>query len=190
VPGLQPPPTRRRGLRTGLIIGGVVLLAIVVAIVVRVVVTPGAKGSLSFPGTLLGLNKNTSPAALAIDRQLSHGIAAGGKSKVLHVKAAIYGDPTGAAFAVAGGGICSTCAPKSVGDAEKAIGFPGIQSFPPGPNGGVLLCAPHVVQGRNWFYCWWFDQKTGGYVAYGGGTASGLSDAAGKTNQIRAAVEH
>jgi len=46
-----------------------------------------------------------------------------------------------------------------------------------------------VPTGRPGFDCWWFDQTTAGYVT-GVGYASSLADAAAKTSQIRASVEH
>ncbi|HXP22228.1 MAG TPA: hypothetical protein VN840_21475 [Streptosporangiaceae bacterium] len=187
--GLPAPVRPRRRFRAGLIVGLAVVVVAAVGVVLALVAMHTAKGSVTLPATLLGVNQGTGPSAKAIDRQLTNGLAASAKGKLLHPVAAVYGDPSGAAFAVAGAGICGTCAPKSAADAEKGIGFAGIQSFPPGQKGGVLLCAPSP-QGAGGFYCWWFDQKTGGYVAYVGGFASSNADAASKTNQIRAAVEH
>lgn len=102
---------------------------------------------------------------------------------------AINGDPAGPFFAVGGGGIGGTCAPKSVSPAKRSLHVAGVESFPPGPHGGDLLCAPLGGQIVLEYSCWWFDQTTAGYVS-GVGYASSLADAAAKTNQIRASVEH
>jgi hypothetical protein len=187
--GFPAPVQPRRRFRPALIIGLVVVLLAALGVVLALVVMRTPKGSITLPGTLLGVSQGTGPGAKAIDRRLMNDLAASAKGKLLHPVAAVYGDPSGAAFAVAGAGICGTCAPKSVADAERGIGFAGIQSFPSGPKGGVLLCAPSP-QSATGFYCWWFDQKTGGYVAYVGGFASSNADAAAKTNQIRSTVEH
>jgi hypothetical protein len=144
------------------------------------------------PGTLLGLSKNTIPAARALDRMLIRQFVAGTRSKVLHPVAGVYGGTTGPVVAVVGGGECGTCAPKSAAATLRVVHqqFPDARLFSPGPNGGNLVCSPPLPGPNQPFRCWWFDDKTAGYVAYGGGSASGLADAAAKTRQVRAAAEH
>ena len=150
-----------------------------------------AKGSVTLPGTLLGVRENTSPAARAVDRTFVRGAVAGAQGKVLHPVAGFYGSLSGAGFEVAGGGACGTCVPRSAATVLRFYRrqYPGARLFPPGPNGGNLVCAPVPALGSAVFACYWYG-KTAVTVGYAGGSASGLADAAAKTNQIRAAVEH
>jgi len=189
------PPWRYR---FGLIIGIAFMLLValvVVGAVLRFLVTPSSTGSITFPGTLLGLRQDTGPAAQAIDRQLSREVAAVDNGMVPRPVAAVYGSPPGSALFIppgtgiyiAGGGICANCGPKSAAAAQRSV--PGSRSFPPGPNGGLLLCAARRATVPYWF-CEWIDHKTAGSVAYYGRSASSIADAAAKTNQIRAAIEH
>lgn len=189
------PPWRYR---FGLIIGiaFMLLLALVVfGAVLRLLVTPSSQGTITFPGTLLGLSQDTGPAAQAIDRQLRREVAAVDQGKVPRPVAAVYGSPPGSALFIppgtglyiAGGGICAGCGPQSAAAAQRSV--PGSQTFPPGPNGGLLLCAARRAKVPYWF-CEWIDQTTTGSVAYYGRSASSISDAAAKTNQIRAAIGH
>jgi hypothetical protein len=181
----------RRG-RVRLIAAIVIVVLVVLGFVLQHVTATSPKGSIALPGTLLGVSENTSPAAQAAGRTFAQETAAGtNKGVVLHVVARVYGSLSGSWFAVAGGGSCGSCAPVSAAAELRHVRqtVPGARLFPPGPNGGNLVCAP--VPGQNAvFGCWWGDDKTAGAVAYAGGSASGLADAAAKTRQIRAAVEH
>lgn len=60
--------------------------------------------------------------------------------------------------------------------------------FPAGPYGGVLYCGHHF-NGEPVIACGWTDKLSGDAVVYLKGSASNLSDAASKTNQVRSAVE-
>jgi len=147
--------------------------------------------SFTLPGTLLGRNENTSPAARALDLKLRRAISAGAHSKVAGMAASVYGSQSGVGFVVAGGGVCGSCAFRSFNVAIGALGASGVagRTYDPGPDGGTLLCAQRSAQGPA-FECWWWDTTTGGLVLYSRGSASSLADAAAKTRQVRAAVEH
>jgi hypothetical protein len=67
-------------------------------------------------------------------------------------------------------------------------GFEHLRLFPAGPHGGVLYCGHHI-NGEPVIACGWTDKLSGGAVVYLKGSASSLSDAASKTNQLRSAVE-
>jgi hypothetical protein len=151
-----------------------------------------SKGSISLPGTLLGLPKYTGPGAKGVDARLTRHVT--GKGELVHVVAASYVARSGrAGFVVAGGVVCDICTPKSASKFVKALvgeGFAGARSFPPGPDGGALVCFSEPFQGGTDIACKWADAKTGGTVIYSSGSASGLADAAAKTNRIRAVIEH
>jgi hypothetical protein len=188
VPAPALPPWRRTRVR---VITGIIAVLAVLGFVLQHLASTGATGSVRLPGTLLGVRENTSPAARAFDRTLVTSVGAPGK--VLHLVAGYYGVQPGAGlagFGVVSGGLCGTCAPRSAAGTLRfyRTRFPGARLFPPGPNGGTLVCAPVPAQGAP-SACWWFDEKTSGLVIYLGGSASGLADAAAKTSQIRAAVE-
>jgi hypothetical protein len=67
------------------------------------------------------------------------------------------------------------------------IGGKGLQSFPAGSHGGALYCA-HQSNGGPVIGCVWADKSGTGEARYLK-VASSLSDAASKTNQIRAVIE-
>ena len=190
VPAPALPPWRRTRVRV--ITGIVIAVLAVLGFVLPHLAGAAAGGRVTLPGTLLGVRENTSPVARAFDRTLVRQVGAGAQGKVVHSVAGYYGVQPGAGFAVWGGGVCGTCELKSAATAFRgfiARRFPGARLFPPGPDGGHLVCAPLSAQNPP-LGCWWQDQKTAGLVIYFGGSASGLADAAGKTRQIRAAVEH
>ncbi len=188
VPARPLPPWRRTRVRV--ITGIVIAVLAVLGFVLQYLAGTGAKGSVTLPGTLLGIRENTSPAARAFDRAWVRQVRAGAQAKILHPVAGYYGQP-GAGFVVAGGGACGTCEVRSAAATLRRYRprFPGARLFPPGLNGGTLLCAALPAQGAP-PACWWYDEKTFGNVVYFGGSASGLAGAAAKTKQIRAAVEH
>jgi hypothetical protein len=69
----------------------------------------------------------------------------------------------------------------------KGAGITDLRSFPAGPHGGVLYCGHETGSGV--IGCGWAGKVRGGAVYYIRGSASSLSDAASKTNQVRAAIE-
>lgn len=181
-----PDPALWRRFRVGMIAGLVIAVLAVLGFVLQHVAATSPKGSLTLPGTLLGLSKNTSPPAVAVDRAFLSQVVSGAQGKLLHPVVGAYGSPPGTRFVVAGGGTCGTCTPKSAALLRLySTLLPGARLFPSGRNGGILVCAQSSL-----IFCWWSDDMTGGLVAYYGGSASSLTDAAAKTNQIRAAVEH
>lgn len=148
-------------------------------------------GSVRLPAALLGLPKYTGPGARDLDTRYARQAAAGSNGHLVHVAAAIYGDPSGSGPALlVSGGACATCAHVSASHEAKSLVARGIadaRPFPPGPDGGGLVCG----SARGTVYaCTWADPRASGTVVYGGGVASGLADAAAKTRQIRALVEH
>ena len=151
------------------------------------------KGSVALPGTLLGPAEGqharapgTSRPRCGRRRRPAYG------SKLAGVVAGVYGRNTGPWFAISGGGICGTCSPKSASVITNhlvADGYADAASFPAGPKGGDLACGSAASQSGTLIRCTWVDDTTAGDVLYANGSASGLADAAAKTNQARAAVE-
>ena len=165
--------------------------------------SPATAGSgLHFPAHLLGLNKNTSPKAQALNRALTS-VFAGEQSDFRGPQAVIYGDFTGSGAARSPsdwmyGATLSSAAARSAGPAfdkafaagfAKSTGITNLQAFPAGPHGGALDCGHGTIHGVTAFACGWADKVTVGGVLYFGGSASSLSDAASKTNQVRSTVE-
>ena len=62
-------------------------------------------------------------------------------------------------------------------------------TFPAGPRGGGLACGHKTISGQSTVICAVMDSKSF-LIAFYFGNASSLSDAAGKTAQVRSAVEH
>jgi len=193
VPAPAPALWRRGRVR---VIAGIVavLLAVLGFVLQHAASSAGgaARGSVTLPGTLLGVRQNTSPAARAVDRALARGlVAAAGQGHFLHEVVGVYGSLSGAGFFVEGDAGCGNCPPESAAAALRRLRMdnPDARLFPPGPNGGTLVCAPRPAQTAV-FACWWYDDKTSGLAYYWSGSASGVADAAAKTNQIRAAIEH
>jgi hypothetical protein len=180
------PPAKPSGRRRGLIIVGVTAVLIVAVVIVGVVVANSPKGGLSLPARLLGLPKVTSASARHVASELKTAESSG---KISGVVAGVYGDPNGAWFAIAGGGICGTCSAKSASVLRHnltASGYQDATSFPAGVKGGELACGTRTDVIR----CTWVDGKTAGDMLFSGGSATSLADAAAKTNQARAATEH
>lgn len=67
------------------------------------------------------------------------------------------------------------------GPAAAAAALAGL-----GPKGGNVACGTEAGLIR----CTWVDSGTAGDIVFAGGFASGVADAAAKTNQIRAVIEH
>ena len=155
-------------------------------------ITSKAKGSITLPHTLLNLPKATSGGASHLASVLSRSEKTNSHGRLSGVKAGVYGTPTGAWLAVAGGGICGTCYAKSPSALESSLvsaGYSNVSAYPAGPKGGALVCGEKSAGGSTLLHCTWVDSKTAGDVLYAGGEASGLPDAAAKANQVRAAVE-
>jgi len=68
----------------------------------------------------------------------------------------------------------------------RTTGITKMRPFPAGPLGGALYCGHGVQSGVPGIVCGWADKVRADAVVYFNGVASSLSDAAAKTNQIRA----
>ncbi len=181
---------RRRKWRW-LVAGIVVVLAVAGIVVQHVAATP--KGKVTLPGTLLGLPKATSAGARQLAADLVRDEKKSAGDKLSGIMAGVYGSPTSAWFAIAGGGICGTCSAKSPVVLKNSLitqGFAQVATFPAGPKGGVLVCGSKPDQGGTLIRCSWVDDTTAGDVIYAGGSASGVADAAAKTIRARAVIEH
>jgi len=151
-----------------------------------------AASGLHLPGRLLGLKKSTSPktragvranlrwaAADRKDFRSPQGAAYFGSSgREIEVLGAMFNGP----YAIA------ALAPAFDKSFVKAIviGAKGLRSFPAGSHGGALYCG-HASR-SSLIACVWADKAGTGEVRYLK-VASSLSDAALKTNQIRAVIE-
>jgi len=176
-----------------------VLVTVVAAVVIVAGLIAGRalaghpRGSLALPSRLLGLPKATSAGARQFAGKLRTQEQAGASGKLIGVVAGVYGSPAGAWLAISGGGICGTCWAKSAATVRgnlTAHGYADAASFPAGPKGGVLACGSRASQGSAVIRCTWVDGRTAGDVLFSAGAASGLADAAAKTNQARTATEH
>ena len=199
-PGAQFPPVgyvpvpaaKPKGRKRALIVAAIVVVVVIAGIVAGTALSAKPKGSVALPGTLLGLPHATSANARHIATTVRTKEKAGDGSKLAGVVAGVYGRNTGPWFAISGGGICGTCSPKSVSVITNhlvADGYADAASFPAGPKGGDLACGSAASQSGTLIRCTWVDDTTAGDVLYANGSASGLADAAAKTNQARAAVE-
>jgi len=151
------------------------------------------KGSITLPRTLLSLPRATSAAADRLARNLRNSEATHSHGRLWNIMAGIYGSPTGAWLAIAAGGICGTCYAKSTSVVERGLvrsGYSGVRAFPAGSKGGSLACGSRQIRSGTLLHCIWVDKMTAGDVLFAPGSASGLAEAAAKTNQVRAAVEH
>lgn len=120
-------------------------------------------------------------------------MAADSKGVLVHVIAAGYGDQSGSSpgFAVGGGSNCALCEPNPPSKIMRSmvgLGFADVRSFPPGPGGGALVCG--TLAGGTSIDCKWINASTGGDILFFHGFASGLADAAAKTRQVLAIIEH
>ena len=191
-PAGYPPAGKPRSRRRKVIVAVIVIVVAIAGIVAGYTLSAKPKGSVSLPGTLLTLPKASTPSARHIAATLRAKEKAGYGSKVSDVVAGVYGRNTGPWFAISGGGICGTCAPKSASVIRNhlaAIGYTDAAIFPAGPKGGDLACGSATSSAGRLIRCTWVDDMTAGDVLYANGAASGLADAAAKTNQARAAVE-
>jgi hypothetical protein len=152
-------------------------------------------GKIAFPATLLGVSRYNGPGARQLDHRIEASARASYNSMVTSPVAAVYGDPAGRGFAVVAGAAC-TSGPCVIGTSRqfvnfmRAYGYAGARSFPAGPGGHLLGCFPRARRSAQVIDCLWVDQEFAGAAAFIGGYASNLGDAAAKTRQIRAAIEH
>jgi len=158
--------------------------------------SPSPKGSIVLPSSLLNLSRATSTGANQLAGRLVKAETTTSHGKLTNVKAGVYGTPTAAWLAVAGGGICGNCYAKSPSALKNSLknalvigGYSNVRLFPPGPKGGALACGSRSSGAVTLLHCIWADSKTAGDIIYAGGAASDLPDAAAKSNQVRAAVE-
>ena len=161
----------------------------VVAVVVGLVGASHPKGGLTLPGKLLGLSKSGTADARHLAASLKGEESSGSKGRLKNVQAAVYGSTNGRGIAVGGGGICGTCEAKSPAAVRANLakfGYAKVASYPGGPKGGTVACGTEAGLIR----CTWVDSGTAGDIVFAGGFASGVADAAAKTNQIRAVIEH
>ena len=152
-----------------------------------------SKGKITLPGTLLNLPRNTSEGATSLARVLMRGEATSSHGRLRDVHAGVYGSPSAAWLAIAGGGICGTCfakSPKAIETGLTNSGYTDVRSYPAGPKGGSLACGQKAANNTTLLHCAWVDHSTAGDILFAGGAASDLPDAAAKTNQVRAAIEH
>ena len=189
--GPAPAGTRRR--RKIMLITALVAVVVVAGLVAGQVLGGKPKGSLALPARLLGLPKATSAGAGQLAAKLRAQERAGASGKLTGVVAGVYGRSAGAWLAISGGGICGTCSAKSAAVVRNnlaAAGYADATSFPAGPKGGALACGSRDSQGSTVIRCTWVDDGTAGDMLFAAGGASGLADAAAKTNQARTATEH
>lgn len=193
-PGFGPPVRKpRRWLAPVIIVVVVLIAAGIGGIFAFQKASNTSKGNITLPGTLLNLPRNTSIGAAGLAHVLSRGESTNSHGRLKNVKAGVYGSPKAAWIAVAGGGICGTCFAKSPGALETGLtnaGYTNVKSYPAGPKGGSLACGEKAANATTLLHCAWVDQSTAGDVLFAGGAASDLADAAAKTNQVRAAIEH
>lgn len=191
--GFGPAPAGMQRRRKLVLITALVAVVIVAGLIAGLALGGKPKGSLVLPGRLLGLPKVTGAGAGQLAARLRTQERAGASGKLTGVVAAVYGSPAGAWLAISGGGICGTCSAKSAAAVRSnlaAAGYADATSFPAGPKGGALACGSQASQGSTVIRCTWVDGGTAGDMLFSGGAASGLDDAAAKTNQARTATEH
>jgi hypothetical protein len=160
--------------------------------------SPATTGSgLHLPVQLLGLNKNTSSVARGVASAFGRGLGAAARADFRGLHGAIYGDLSGPTIAVFAARWTSAAARRAASAAfDKSTAVRGVQgmgstdgqSFPAGPQGGALECGHATSSGLKVIVCLWADPMTYGGVVYVLGSASSLSDAASKTNQVRSAI--
>src|SRR5262245_29783395 len=159
--------------------------------------TPAAAASgLQLPDQLFGLNKNTGPEAAQVTSAISRQFSALSSIARSH-QAAVYGTagtPDVVVFAAKWSSAFAHRAASAAVDKDAAAGGTAgagstdARSFPAGPHGGALRCGHTTRGGQNALLCAWADKSTFGLVLYVSGSASTLSDAAAKTNQVRSAI--
>jgi hypothetical protein len=143
------------------------------------------------PATLLSLSKYTGPNAATDKAELEQQAQLDTGGTFAGV-VGLYGNLSGGpAFALVAGAPCtgSSCLAQTSSQVVlslKRSGDPAVRAFPLG--GGYLVC--NTFRNSNQIHCGWIDQVSEGTVFFAGGLTSNLSDAAAKTTQIIAAIEH
>jgi hypothetical protein len=133
-----PRPQRRRIALISAIAVALVLLAVAVGVGIQHFAVPrgSSPGRLVLPNALLGLSQGTGPGARSLDSRLRQGDQAANRGVLVHGVAAVYGNPRNRWLAVAGGGLCDSCAPNSARVLVKemvAKGWADARPFPAGP---------------------------------------------------------
>lgn len=152
-------------------------------------------GNIVLPGALLGTSKYAGPGAQALERKIEDEEQAESGSNLTAPVAAVYGNPDGPGFLVLAGALCTGggCVLGTPGQAVQAFrakGYADARSFPPGPGGYIMVCFSKAVTGERVISCAWIGHASGVVVAFYGGYASGLADAAAMTRQIGAVIGH
>lgn len=145
------------------------------------------------PTVLLGFHQLDPAAQRALRQRLSETAQAHGLPFV-DPEIAAYGTQGGSGMTV----LVSKLAPGSdgpLGDVARGLadgsGIKTMQSFPAGPQGGVLSCGAKARGGGMVFVCTWADTAgVVGFASFYYGAATGLPDAASKTIQVRSLIEH
>jgi hypothetical protein len=160
--------------------------------------TAATATTISLPTQLLGQNENTSTGAEQLisffDKNFISPLTAGTGG---HWTAAVYGggdmqsDTTPASnfFIVVAGRLTKpisspTAYVRQLQDSLLAKGITDVKLLPADANGEARACGEE----QDDIICSWADPSSVGYVVYAAGAASGLSDGADKTSQIRSAV--
>ena len=194
--GTDPPSARSRR-RKVIVIAAVATAVVLIAggIGLGVALSSGSSGP-SFPGTLLGLARDTSSDAQQVAGQVSSGLGVF-QGIIVDPGAAAYDDGSNQAVliltaqwsdAAKAAGLISNTSAGAMGGL-KSQGVTDATLFPAGPRGGSLACGHLSIDGQSSITCAWADDKMFGVTFYFG-VASSLSDAAVKTIQARSAVEH
>jgi hypothetical protein len=192
-PGPGPWPTRTRRRNVIVIAAAAAIVLIGGGIALALALTSGGQ---RYPSTLVGLTRDDGPDAQQVAGQFTSemGVLQG---MIVHPGAAIFGVlPTDGLLlmtaqwsdAAKADGLVTDMSNSAMGGL-KAQGVTDSAVFRAGPIGGSLACGDRNVGGQSGIICVWADRRMFG-VAWYFGSASNLSDAAGKTNQVRSAIEH
>lgn len=192
VQGTGPSPARSRR-RTVIVIAAAAVVLIGGGIGLGVALSGGSSGP-PFPGMLLGLSRDTSPDAQQVAGQAGSELGLF-QGLFVHPGVALYGTGTDDGLLILAGqwsdaakALLGSSKPQAINGLESQ-GVTDATLFPAGPRGGSLACGDKTIGGQSGIICVWADRNGFGATLYFG-TASNLSDAAGKTIQVRSAVEH
>jgi hypothetical protein len=122
-PAGVPPTSPLRRYRGRLISGSAVALVVLGLSLFLSSHSPGPRGSISLPASLLGLPQYTGPGARGLDARLASVITTGANRRcVIQVVAAAYGDLPGSGpqLTVIGGGLGGTCTAKPTGQLSSS----------------------------------------------------------------------
>lgn len=191
-PPAPPSHSRARGLRIGAIVA---VLAFVGGAAIWHFATAHQGGSIVLPDRLLGTTRYTGPGATVFEHRIENTERAASNGVLDSPVAAIYGYPVGHWFSVVAGQPCTSgsCVIGTAGQFAqilRAHGYAYARSFAPGPGGDIMVCFSQSIRSAMLLHCVWIDPSTAGEAIFAGGTASSLADAAAKTRQIRAAIDH